>query len=291
MFIPYFGSAMQKQKQLIPAAVVVAAFLVLLWRVVRVESDLADLQQRLSQGEPAPTSLRKSSPTTSDRFPTEVMSPSDARSSSFNGGFAQSLRSQSRRSDPAGSEDAQVALENRIAELEGAVSEIGQAWNQFADEEDRKRLKSQTRAWSPAQAVGAPDTAQDGDRPTAWASREPDGGMEWLQTQYAQPVEVAQVHVRESYNPGAVVKITGVTQAGAEVVLWQGNEPVLPAPADQVFNVRPGIVVGSVKVHLDTRKVPGWNEIDAVELVGRDGTRQWANDATASSTYANLLGQ
>jgi hypothetical protein len=41
-----------------------------------------------------------------------------------------------------------------------------------------------------------------------------------------------------------------------------------------------------VRVYLDTAKVPGWNEIDAVELIGRDGTRQWAVSATASSTYA-----
>jgi hypothetical protein len=32
--------------------------------------------------------------------------------------------------------------------------------------------------------------------------------------------------------------------------------------------------------------VPGWNEIDAVELIGRDGSHQWAKQASASSTYA-----
>jgi len=39
-------------------------------------------------------------------------------------------------------------------------------------------------------------------------------------------------------------------------------------------------------VYLDRRRVPGWNEIDAVELVGRDGSRQWATSAIASSSYA-----
>ena len=32
--------------------------------------------------------------------------------------------------------------------------------------------------------------------------------------------------------------------------------------------------------------MPGWNEIDAVELVAKDGTRQWAYLVSASSTYA-----
>ena len=39
-------------------------------------------------------------------------------------------------------------------------------------------------------------------------------------------------------------------------------------------------------LHLDTTRVSGWNEIDAVELIGRDGSRQWATSAKASSSYA-----
>ena len=44
-----------------------------------------------------------------------------------------------------------------------------------------------------------------------------------------------------------------------------------------------------VIVRLDTASVPGWNEIDAIELVGRDGSRQWAVAANASSSYAERL--
>ena len=40
------------------------------------------------------------------------------------------------------------------------------------------------------------------------------------------------------------------------------------------------------RVDFDRARVPGWNEIDAVELVGRDGSRQWATSAKASSSYA-----
>ncbi len=41
---------------------------------------------------------------------------------------------------------------------------------------------------------------------------------------------------------------------------------------------------------VETKTVGGWNEIDAVELVGRDGSRQWATAATASSSYPDRLG-
>ena len=39
-----------------------------------------------------------------------------------------------------------------------------------------------------------------------------------------------------------------------------------------------------IRLVLDTNRRPGWNEIDAVEIVGPDG-RAWAVDAVASSTY------
>jgi hypothetical protein len=177
---------------------------------------------------------------------------------------------------------------DRLAEIESTVDELAQAWNRFAEEEEEaKRSRVSMRAWGPEQASGAPDTLTAGDQATAWASLAPDGGTEWLQAEFANAVEAAQVRVLENDNPGAVVKITGLTENGAEVTLWQGEEAKLAVPADQVFNVPAGLRVRSVQVWLDTAKVPGWNEIDAVELIGRDGSRQWAKSTTASSTYAS----
>jgi len=140
-------------------------------------------------------------------------------------------------------------------------------------------------SWSPGQAAGPPDTHQAGDIRTAWAAQSPDGGAEWLKVEYEQPMDIAQVRVRETHNPGAVVAITAMTQNGAEVTLWQGEEPRAEAPVEVEFNVPGGVIASTITVHLDTKKVPGWNEIDAVELVGRDGSRQWAKGAAASSYY------
>jgi hypothetical protein len=139
--------------------------------------------------------------------------------------------------------------------------------------------------WSPAQATGAPDTFQAGDMRSAWASQNPDGGPEWLRLEYERPVEIAQVRVRETYNPGALTSISAVLTNGSEITLWQGEEPKGEAPFESEFTVTNRVVAGTIIVHLDTRLVPGWNEIDAVELVGRDGARQWAKSATASSLF------
>jgi hypothetical protein len=145
------------------------------------------------------------------------------------------------------------------------------------------------RRWGHEQAAGPPNTPLAGDEVTAWASRQADAGPEWLRVDYAQAVDVAEIRIRESYNPGAISRVTGVVN-GQEVVLWEGTATAGTAPCDFVVPVQSQLVAQSIVVHLDTARVPGWNEIDAVELVGKDGTRQWAQSANASSSYADNLG-
>jgi hypothetical protein len=142
------------------------------------------------------------------------------------------------------------------------------------------------RSWGPEQVVGHANTDRAGDISTAWASRQPDGGEEWLHVNYDRPVDISEIRVRETYNPGAISKITAFLPNGQEVTVWEGTEPPATAPVDTAFAPQTRVQANSVKIYMDTRRVPGWNEIDAVELIGSDGTRQWATSATASSTYA-----
>ncbi len=155
-----------------------------------------------------------------------------------------------------------------------------------ASEEPTATRGGTGRSWGTEQVVGAPNTPTAGDQPTAWASREPDGGPEWLQAGFDRPVDISEIRVRETYNPGAISKVTALSN-GQEVVLWEGTAAPGPAPRDFVIRPVQPIQADSVLVHLDTARVAGWNEIDAVELVGRDGTRQWASSSRASSTYAD----
>jgi hypothetical protein len=146
------------------------------------------------------------------------------------------------------------------------------------------------RGWGPEQVVGEPDTLQAGDISTAWAPREPDGGEEWLKLDYEKAVDIAEVRVRETHNPGAISKVTAFLANGTEVTLWEGVEPKTAPPVEMSFQVPDSVNASSIKVYLDTKRVPGWNEIDAVELIGRDGSHQWARQASASSTYAEPRG-
>jgi len=99
-------------------------------------------------------------------------------------------------------------------------------------------------------------------------------------------VDIAEVRVRETHNPGAIFKVSAFLANGTEVTLWEGTEPAATASVEMSFQIPSGVNTKSVKVYLDTRRVPGWNEIDAAELIGRDGSLQWAKQASASSTFA-----
>ncbi len=142
------------------------------------------------------------------------------------------------------------------------------------------------RGWGPEQATGAPDTPNAGDIQTAWASLRPDAGLEWLQLGFLRPVEIAEIRIRETFNPGAVCKVVALVENGPEQILWEGQDPTESAPADFVVQPKTRVTTNRIKIYLQTTRRAGWNEIDAVELLGADGTRQWASSASASSTFA-----
>jgi len=185
-----------------------------------------------------------------------------------------------------------TALEKRIQALQSATS--SQPTTPIVPEYDvtnplpepePSTNATPKRSWGTEQVLGPPDTTTAGDAPTAWASLQPNAGPEWLVLGFDDLVDVAQVRIRETYNPGAISKVTAVVN-GAEVVLWEGNADKAKGIRDFVVPVSGNVRSDSVIVHLDTTRVSSWPEIDAVELVGRDGSRQWASSANASSTYA-----
>lgn len=166
-------------------------------------------------------------------------------------------------------------------------------WYIYQDAADGPAQALSPRPWGPEQATGAPDTwPKSGDLTTAWASKTPDGQCEWLELTYDAPIRPAAVLVYETYNPGAVDRVTGYDASGKEVELWSGADPT-PAGSEKgisVIPVHPSFDLTRIRVYVDSPKVTGWNEIDAVGLLDDAGTTHWAKSATASSTYADNIG-
>lgn len=191
-----------------------------------------------------------------------------------------------------GASEELLAARSRIARLEARVRELeGQLEALQPRTSAVPKPLAGRRSWGPEQMIGAPDTERTGDFPTAWASLDPDGGPEWVVVDFPKEVEVGQVRVRETLGPGTIFMVSAILADGSEKILWHGTEPAAEAPVEMEFNPSSQVRSRRIRVQLDTSKVSGWNEIDAVELVGTDGTRQWASGAWASSTYADRGGQ
>ena len=145
--------------------------------------------------------------------------------------------------------------------------------------------------WGPAQATGGPNTQGGEDASTAWSPETPDDQAEWLLLEYAQPVKAVKAVVHETFNPGAVFRISAFDPEGNEVTAWEGEDPT-PSTVEQGMSEIPLEVdfeITRIKLHLDSPKVRGFNEIDAVGLVDAEGRCSWATSASASSTSADLV--
>ena len=153
---------------------------------------------------------------------------------------------------------------------------------------DMTSVQRPKRGWGPEQATGEPDTNMAGDIVTAWASQTQDDHDEWLMLEYAEPIAPTAVLVYETFNPGALSRVTAFRLDGEEVELWKGQDPTTPDNEIGVSEipVKVDFKTARVKLYIESTKVPGWNEIDAVGLRDKDKKMHWAVAADASSTYA-----
>ena len=170
-----------------------------------------------------------------------------------------------------------------------AIFAISLAW--YRDHQRLTRelylIQHPVGSWSVEQVTGPPNTSGTGDFSTAWASATQDDQKEWLVLEYAESVVPTAILVNETYNPGAVIKVTHYPRWGREKVLWEGSSANSTGAAGPTrLPVNAGIKTGRIKVYIDSPAVPGWNEIDAVGLQCADGSVIWADDAEASSSYA-----
>jgi hypothetical protein len=150
----------------------------------------------------------------------------------------------------------------------------------------RGRMR-EPRAYAAAKAVGPPDVSDPRqDHPNAWATQGADMGVQWLELGYSPARRASAVRIHEVCVPGAVVQVILVDAAGRRHKAWEGVDPTTQPGVFEVKFAPTAYAVRAVRIVLDTDKRPGWSEIDAVELVGPDGSA-WAAGATASSAYAS----
>jgi hypothetical protein len=124
-------------------------------------------------------------------------------------------------------------------------------------------------AWSANQILGAPDVYPAyGDHNKAWASQGADDRAEYVEVGFDRPERVSGVEIYETFNPGAIDKIELITAKGRRIEVPIGAAPSPNVSSHSVFDVRcTQDPIVSVRVSLDSQRVSGWNELDAIGVV------------------------
>lgn len=126
-------------------------------------------------------------------------------------------------------------------------------------------------SWGPMQATGAPNVTDCVDNDKAWASKD-STTLEWIELSYDIPVAPTKINIHQSYNPSQVVEVDLISTDGTTYVAWQGKpESVAYCPDEMAITIdlQEKFLANKVVVIVDQSILKlGWNEIDAVELVG-----------------------
>jgi len=125
-------------------------------------------------------------------------------------------------------------------------------------------------SWSAKNVLGAPNVyPAHGDLQLAWAARDPDAPVEFIEVGFAQPMRASALSIVETFNPGAVSEVELVTTSGKRITIQREVGPAgAQARVNEVAFACTDEPIASVRVTLASREVPGWNEIDAIGLVG-----------------------
>lgn len=165
--------------------------------------------------------------------------------------------------------------------IEKAIVEDARGqWATSAKASSTYRGTDPKESYSAWQATGAPDVPRYSDNALAWASKNSDGGPEWLEVGFGEAVHADGVRVRQNHAPGAIVRLELIDAMGIAHEVWQG--------VDGTRDVRDRIVwferefartpykVKGVRLTLASDQVWGWNEIDAVQLLNADAKTETA---------------
>ena len=148
------------------------------------------------------------------------------------------------------------------------ITQFGDSVIEFSSE-----YRASPGSWSAIQATGSPDTYPEyGDKVTAWASQFSDSSDEFISIAFDTIQYVEQINIYETYNPGAVTAVSLRDASNGNWVPVYIGDVELDLPSESrimVINIeRTSFEADAVKLDIASTQVSGWNEIDAVAIIG-----------------------
>ena len=122
--------------------------------------------------------------------------------------------------------------------------------------------------YSAQQALGKPNVLPaGGQNPNAWTPDKPKRS-EFIKLGFANPIQIQQIAIAESYNPSALFKLYTYDEAGKEYLIHTFNPKAIPLRAmmRNIFVEKTPYKVAAVKVELNGQALPDYYSIDAVAI-------------------------
>ena len=182
---------------------------------------------------------------------------------------------QQKKEDSLKSITDQLEKEKKVKEAleeEKILNDTSGQWAISAEASSSYQDHTGKDSWSADQMTGKPNVENYGDNGNAWTSKEADQGLEWVQLTFAKAVNANEVRIRQTYNPGAIIKVELIDEKGKNHTVWEGVDKTKyePDKIQYFFSKfdKTDYKTKTVKITLATNSVQGWNEIDAVQLIG-----------------------
>lgn len=122
--------------------------------------------------------------------------------------------------------------------------------------------------YSAQQALGKPNVLPaGGQNPNAWSPDKPKRS-EFIKLGYLQPMQIQQIAIAESYNPGALLHVFLYDEAGTEYLVHTFSPMIVPLQGRMlnVFVDKTSYKVTAVKLEFDGSVMPEYFALDAVAI-------------------------
>jgi hypothetical protein len=139
--------------------------------------------------------------------------------------------------------------------------------------------------WSATKATGAPDIDKCGDINSAWAPRSSGSDPEWLKLSFTTPVLATGIRVHETYNAGSIYRVELLDTSGQSHTIWTGTDSTACPGWFEITFPKTEYPVNGVILHT---KIAGWEEVDAVELLGEGAGGTGASVPSSPSSVATI---
>ncbi len=127
------------------------------------------------------------------------------------------------------------------------------------------------RQYNAHQILGKPSKLPTiGNSPCAWSPASDASPVEeWIKVGYKNPMPIKQIGVAENFNAGAITKIYAYDPQDKEYLVYTNQKDTTHVPGRMLniyFKEATAFKVAALKIVLNTRRISGWNQVDAVGI-------------------------